>query len=366
MKYKDPHRQILLLNRSYWDRDETNPWIRASFLGVLQCGTPAKGTRVYASATEEKIFFNPCKSPACASCGYRSGEKWRAERQAALPNTLYHGITFSMPDVLWGIFHDNPRLAKALPALAAAVIQTRARLKSGAQVGVIAILHTFNGKLEFNSHVHAIVTGRGLQGDSWVAGIYYGQTQLMEGWRKAVIRLLRVALEAGQLQTNLTPDQMQTLLAEQGKRWWSIRIQSLYSITHFVEYAGRYIRRPPIAGYRITEIGNGIVRFWYNDKREHQRKSITCSQEEFIDRWAQHILQRYQHSVRNFGLFAPRSVGQTSAAIFALLQQKKRPRPKPRPWALALKQDFGHDPQVDSKGERMRLVRLLPPTPEKH
>ena len=82
--------------------------------------------------------------------------------------------------------------------------------------------------------------------------------------------------------------------------------------------------------------------------------------------WAQHILERYRHSVRNFGLFAPHAVGETSAAIFALLQQEKRPRPKPRPWALARKQDFGHDPLLDSHGERMKLVRFLPPSSEKN
>jgi hypothetical protein len=146
MKYKDPHKQILFRNRSHWDRDETYPWVRACFLNMLQCRTPAKGGRVYASATEEKTFFNPCKSPVCPSCGFRAGEKWRGERQAALPNVRYKGITFSMPDVLWGIFRDNPRLAKALQALAATTIQTCAYLKCAARVGIIAILHTFNGR----------------------------------------------------------------------------------------------------------------------------------------------------------------------------------------------------------------------------
>ena len=85
--------------------------------------------------------------------------QWLRERWAALPDVLYKGITFTMPDVLWPLFRDNPLLAKALPALAAKVIQARLSAKHGLRVGVIAILHTFNGKLEFNSHVHAMVTG---------------------------------------------------------------------------------------------------------------------------------------------------------------------------------------------------------------
>jgi hypothetical protein len=46
--------------------------------------------------------------------------------------------------------------------------------------------------------------------------------------------------------------------------------------------------------------------------------------EEFIDRWAQHIPDRYQHVVRSFGLFAPRTLAHTSSAIFAILGQKRR------------------------------------------
>jgi len=67
-------------------------------------------------------------------------------------------------------------LAKTLSALAAEVIQARISAKYGVRVGVIAILHTFNGKLEFNSHVHTMVTGGGLRGSSdiWVSRVYYG------------------------------------------------------------------------------------------------------------------------------------------------------------------------------------------------
>jgi len=71
-----------------------------------------------------------------------------------------------MPRELWPLFHDNPLLAKALPAFAAKLIEARVRAKYGVRAGVIAILHTFNGPLEFNSHVHTMVTGGGLYGSS--------------------------------------------------------------------------------------------------------------------------------------------------------------------------------------------------------
>jgi hypothetical protein len=208
-----------------------------------------------------------------------------------------------------------------------------------------------------------MVTGGGLHGssDTWVSRVYYDRDPLMKAWGKAVIALLRAVLRAGQLHSEMTVDQMEEMLSQQEKRRWRIKIQSFEDKWHFLQYAGRYVRRPPIAQCRIIWIGKRIVRFWYKDKRLRRRVEVQCSLEEFIDRWARHIPERYQHAVRSFGLFAPRSLAHTSAVIFALLGQKRRPRPKPRPWAESIKRDFRHDPLLDHTGQRMKWVRRAAP-----
>ncbi len=361
MKYHHPLQQILSRTSPYWDRDETRPAVRKVFSKALQCRTPELGAEVYASENQELVLYHTCKSRACPSCGHRANVQWLRERWAALPDALYKGITFTMPDLLWPFFRDNPPLARALSALAAEVIQAQVSVRYGLRVGVIAILHTFNGKLEFNSHVHTMVTGGGLHGasDIWVSRVYYDRDRLMKSWRKAVITLLRAALRAGQLRTELTADQMEDLITHLERCWWSIKIQSFEDKLHFLRYAGRYVRRPPIAQRRITWIGERTVRFWYNDKKLRRRIELECSMEEFIDRWAQHILEGYQHAVMSFGLFAPRALSKTSHAIFAILKQKRRPRPKTRPWADSIKRDFGNDPRLDRAGKRMKWVRRL-------
>jgi Putative transposase/Transposase zinc-binding domain len=321
------------------------------------------GAEVYSSENQELVLYHTCKSRACPSCGYRANVQWLRERWAALPDVLYKGVTFTMPNQLWPFFRDNPPLAKALSALAAEVIQIRVSARYGVRVGVIAILHTFNGQLAFNSHVHTMVTGGGLYGanDTWISRVHYDQDLLMQAWRRAVIALLRAALRAGQLYTPMAVEQMEGMLARQESRWWSIKIQSFKSKEHFLRYAGRYVRRPPIAQRRITDVGERTVTFWFKDKKLRSRVYVQCSLEEFIDRWAQHIPERYQHAIRNFGLFAPRALSETSAAIFAILGQERRPRPKPRTWAYSLKRDFGHDPLLDEAGKTMQWVRRLPP-----
>jgi Putative transposase len=234
------------------------------------------------------------------------------------------------------------------------------------RVGVMAILHTFNGKLEFNSHVHTMVTAGGLYGVSgtWTRTAYYKCKELMRSWRKAVIKLLREALHASQLISALTVREIEAMLDAQEKRWWSVNVQASKSKEHFLQYAGRYLRRPPIAQRRITHVGDRMVRFWYMDKKLGRKVYVQCSPEEFIDRWSQHIPERYRHGVRNFGLFSPRAMQQTFDAIFAVLGQKRRPRPKQRAWAESIKRDFGRDLLRDSKGNRMaRVGRIAPSQP---
>ena len=178
-----------------------------------------------------------------------------------------------------------------------------------------------------------------------------------------MIALLRAALLAGQLSTNMTADEVEALLAHQQGRWWRVKIQSFKSKARFLLYAGRYVRRPPIAQYRISSIDARTITFWYKDKKLHRRVYVECSLEEFVERWGQHVPDRYQHAVRSFGLFGPRAVGKISVAIFVLLKQEPRPRPKPLRWAESIKRDYGRDPLLDNAGQRMRARRIVPQIP---
>lgn len=363
MKYRDPLKQILAQTRSHWDCSQIRPEVRDSFRKALECRTPALGAEVYASETEERIVYHTCKSRACPSCGHRATIQWQRERWAALPDVPYKGITFTMPRELWALFRDNRTLAAALPSIAAGVIEAWARARHGVRVGVMAILHTFNGRLEFNSHVHTMVSAGGLRASSctWISSIFYDNNRLMMFWRAAVGRLLQQSLRMGVLKSKMTLVGAEVMLREQCSRWWSVKVQTFKSREHFLRYAGRYVRRPPIAQRRITHIGESSIGFWVKDKKLRRRGEVDCSPEQFIDRWAEHIPRRYQHSMRHVGLLAPRAVGQASAGVFAILGQIGRHRPRPRRWADSLTRDFGWDPLLDNRGHRMRWrLRLSP------
>jgi len=352
--------RILIEGRERWDQPGYDPDCSLRFLRAVQCKTPELGRRVFASDNEEAVFCNTCKSPACTSCGHWSTIQWQRERWCALPEGPYRVITLTMPNTLWPLFASNPRLCRKLAEIAARVIVGYARVRRGVEVGVIPILHTFNGKLEFNSHVHALVTGSDLQRENG-ACFFFDRDQLMRSWKRLVIALLRAALLGARLESKMSHDEIERLLQREETRHWKVHVQAFDGKEHFLRYAGRYVRRPPIAERRIISISNGVVRFWYKDKLLGRRQTVILTIDVFIDRWAQHIPKRYRHSMRYFGLFGPRRWNRVVETAFLLVREKRRRRPKRLCWAISVERLSGRNPLLDSKRVRMTFVRHLPP-----
>jgi hypothetical protein len=268
-----------------------------------------------------------------------------------------------MPDVLWPMFRQNRHLLHGLPKLGAAVIQQWAKLKHGVRVLLMVIAHTFGGRLNFNSHIHILVSAGGLQESEgrWITRLAFEQDKLMHMWRFAVITFLREALRAKALTSDLSAEELRTVLTTQYERWWSIDVDHFESMKHFLRYAGRYVRRPPIAQYRFVKITDREVEFWTKDKIQKRRVNISYTPEEFAATLGEHVPDRYRHAIRYFGLLAPGSKARTSAALFALLRQPKRPRPRRLSWAFLLRRDFGVNPLIDRRGQPMRWVGRLSP-----
>jgi hypothetical protein len=82
----------------------------------------------------------------------------------------------------------------------------------------------------------------------------------------------------------------------------------------FLRYAGRYIRRPPIAQPRIVKIADGEVHFMRKDLKLKKWVMSFYSLKDFVLTLADHVPDRYCHGIRYFGLLAPSAKGRTALA----------------------------------------------------
>lgn len=247
-----------------------------------------------------------------------------------------------MPDVLWPIFQRNRKLLHDLPALAAAVIQQSVKAKYGVRVLILVVPHTFGRHLNFNAHLHVMVSAGGLKesGVCWITPLRFDGRKLMQMWRYAVITYLRAALKKGSLVSEASAEELSAMLETQYERWWNVYVASIKSKWHFLRYVARYVRRPPIAQHRFTKITSREVEFLTKDLKEKRVVTTHYLMEEFVDALAAHVLDHYRRAMRRFGLLAPRAQRETSAALFALLGQKKRPHPQRLNWRNSTGAEF--------------------------
>jgi hypothetical protein len=196
---------------------------------------------------------------------------------------------------------------------------------------------------------------------TWMQSIEFDREEIMELWRFAVTSYLWKAKRDGLLRLSTVSEEFSDLILGQTQRRWNIHITRRMTKQHFLEYAGRYIRRLLISQKRIFCVARERVVYQSKDTRTKTVIESSCTPAAFVALLSQHVPDRYQHSMRYFGLLAPRTKRTTSADVFLLLGQEQRPRPRRLSWRSSLLRDFQVDPLRDNQGQIMRWVRRLAP-----
>ena len=357
MQLDEPIKQVLIDSREFWDHDGTRPCVRENFKKMIECRTPALGWLLYASETEVRRVYFTCKVRSCPSCGYRATLQWQREQWTQLPNVTYAGLVFTMPDVFWSIFKQNRHLLHDLPTIGGEAILQWMKDKYGIRPLILVVQHTFGRHLNFNAHLHMLVSVGGLsEAESrWIDGLTLNWVGFMKLWRHGIITYLRLPLAAGILKSDLKGWELRELLADKYEVGWHVNMQECISKRHFLGYAARYIRRPPVAQHRFQEI-RPVVKFWTKDTTTKETVLDELPKEQFIQILADHVPDKYVHSVRYYGLLAPRSRSRIFTIMFKLLRQTRRPRPRRLSWAEMIMKYFGKNPLIDSRGRPMQYV----------
>lgn len=338
--------------------------VRDNFWKVLHCRTLALGAEVYGSDSgERKVVPHTCKSRACPSCGWCATLGWQREIEAALPEIPYAGVVLTIPNVFWQIFRQNRHLLADLPALGAGVLQDWAQDKYQAHVMVLVVRRTFGGDLKFNPHLHILVSTVGLYetGKRLVSDVRFPRDAVMRSWRYTLLDYLTSALESGLLVSDKSKSELKALFQEHRDRWWKAYVKYDKSSAAFLRYISRYMRRPPLAEYRLLPSEDQRVRFLTLDKKQKQQITTAYSKGEFISRLADQVPDHYRHGVRYFGLLAPRSIYRGYEVFWKLLRQRRPPRPRRISWEESIRLTFVREPLVDSTGQRMYRINRIPP-----
>lgn len=286
------------------------------------CRTAALGghTETCAECGLARCAYNSCRNRHCPKCQGAARAEWLAARQAELLPVSYFHVVFTLPAAVAEIAFQNKETVYAiLFRTAAETLRTIAADPKhlGAEIGLVAVLHTWGQTLHHHPHVHCVVPGGGpsLDGTRWVAcrpGFFLPVRVLSRLFRRLFLAELDAAFAAGQLGCfgELAALAESAAFARQLNKLrrveWVVYAKPPFGGPEQVlAYLGRYTHRVAISNARLVGLSDGQVAFRWKDYRHHARPNVmTLAADEFIRRFLLHTLPDGFHRIRHYGFLA--------------------------------------------------------------
>ena len=306
---------------------------RKAFDAIMQCRTAALGGHIdhCDKCGYVQQSYNSCRNRHCPKCQFVKKIQWVDKLAANLPPVKHFHVVFTIPHHLNKLFYINQGKAYSLLFKAAnkALVQTAQNPKFlGAEVGAVAILHTWGQTLVYHPHIHMIVPAGGLSEDQveWIhAGkkFFLPVKVLSAVFRGILCRLLEEALSDGDIKLPDGLTDFKSLKTQCYEKNWVVYCEKPFSCSDsLIQYLGNYTHRVAISNHRIMEHQNGKVTFSYKDyKAAGSRKSITLDAGEFIRRFLQHVLPSGFYKIRYFGFMAMCNMQSKLALCFDLIEK---------------------------------------------
>jgi hypothetical protein len=302
---------------------------RRALKELAQCRTAALGGHVEECdhCRQRLIAYNSCRNRHCPKCQGERAAAWLEREATSLLPIEYHHVVFTLPHELGPLALQHPAVVYnlLLQTAAQALRQVTAERRwLGAEVGVVAVLHTWGQTLQHHPHVHCVVSGGGLAVDdrgcrreppcwrSCPAGFLVPVRVLSAVFRARFLAGLQQAHAAGRLACY---GPLAALAEASRFASWLEPLRSkawvVYSKPPFagpatvLQYLARYTHRVAFSNGRLRRLEQGAVTFTYRDYAHGGRERLqTLTAVEFLRRFLQHVLPRGFVKVRHYGLLA--------------------------------------------------------------
>jgi hypothetical protein len=284
-------------------------------MGAIEhCRTAALGGHVEQcdACAHQRIAYNSCRNRHCPKCQSLVRAQWLADRQAQIIPAEYFHVVFTLPEPIAAIAYQNKAVVYEMLFHATAdTLRTIAADPKhlGAEIGFIAILHTWSQNLQHHPHLHCVVPGGGLSadGERWVScrpGFFLPVRVLSRLFRRLFLTQLQAAFDTGLLLK--APGAFARYLAPARQTEWVVYAKPPFGgPQHVLEYLGRYTHRVAISNNRLLGYADGQVSFRWKDYRHNSRQKVMrLDAQEFIRRFLLHVLPSGFQRIRHYGLLA--------------------------------------------------------------
>jgi hypothetical protein len=296
-----------------------------AYRAVLACRTASLGGHLdvcSACGFENGISFNSCRNRHCPKCQARARERWIENRQQELLPTGYFHAVFTVPHQLNVFALTSPRVFYDLLFASASetlIEVARNPKRLGADIGVLAILHTWGQNLMLHPHVHCVIPAGGLSSDRtrWIPTrqqFLLHTRVLREVFRGKFLAGLRQLYRKGQLRCQGQAAEFSDirkfarLLGPLYQEDWVVYTKkAMGGPEQVLRYLGRYTHRIAISNHRLVAFDGVDVTFrWKDYAHGGKQRIMPLEAPEFLRRFFLHVLPKGFVRIRHFGLLANR------------------------------------------------------------
>ncbi len=314
---------------------------------------------------QQRISYNSCRNRHCPKCQCLAKERWlEARKKDLLPISYFH-VVFTLPEGLRPLALRNQRVVYNL--LFQAASETLLQLAKdgkylGAEIGFIALLHTWSQTLIDHPHLHCLVTAGGLSpdGQRWISsrpGFFLPVKVLSSLFRGKFLDRLKKAYESGKLKFPgkigaLRKDSaFKKFLTDLYRKEWVVYVKPpLKRAEQVMDYLGRYTHRVALSNERLVSFeGRQVTLRWRDSADGDKIKFLTLEVLEFIRRFLLHVLPDRFVKIRHYGLLSNRGRKKKLLCCQKLLGVLKNEEPEGSPkdsWEDLLMRITGIDPRV--------------------
>jgi hypothetical protein len=270
-----------------------------------------------------RISYNSCRNRHCPKCQCLEKERWLEARQKDLLPTSYFHVVFTLPEGLRPLALRNQKVVYSL--LFKAVSETLTELARdskhlGAEIGFMAILHTWSQTLIDHPHLHCLVIGGGLSldGKQWLRSrkeFFIPVKVLSSLFRGKFLDGIKKLYEAeelkfpGQIEELKDPPAFKRFVTNLYHQSWVVYCKPpLKHPEKVVDYLGRYTHRVALSNDRLVKMEDNRVTFRWRDSADNYKiKLLTLEASEFIRRFLLHVLPSQFVKTRYYGILSHRS-----------------------------------------------------------
>ena len=310
---------------------------------MTSCGDPSFGGALYGCGTCGNLKFVPfrCHSRFCPSCGNMYSIDRTTAMSFKLINCTHRHCVFTIPEELRHFFLEDRSLLNCLFSAVRSVVLRSFHKQNKTEnftPGFICVLHTFGRSLQWNPHIHCLVTEGGLgTSNTWRRNVHFNYTFLRNAFCTALLNELE-----DKIGNSFKPVKA-SIYREHRDGFYIYAKPNQCSPSQIAKYIGRYLGRPVIATKRIDKYDGESVTFHYNRHEDNKLIIETIPALEFMERLIQHIPEKNFKMIRYYGLYA-RHRSSDSILIKAVPKQKHKILLSFNRWRESILLSFGYDP----------------------